>query len=284
MAKNKKRNRQKLLAKKYKSGNKISRKEVNQIAKKLNIKPGKARKISQKYSKKQGGSQTSLNPFKITNSFTQNSGGGNKQASINPFKVSNFFNQPSGRTDRHPPMANLPAYKPTKPKNNNSNQLPSLDVPDMQDHIDTSQANNQIKNDKKIGKIEDTGEVDTIGGGVDSLSEATTAGIESDAMRYDDSAYMKTINNLLTDLTSYQTKANTYSTELGSLSKKFEDFKGEGSKTFRDNKLRMLGSNSASGVRFKRSKNRGLFALGTGQFNRANRDKNASLKLGNVNL
>jgi len=281
MAKNKKRNRQKLLARKYKSGNKISRKEVKQIAKKLNIKPSKASKISQKYSKKQGGSQTSLNPFKITNSFTQNSGGGNKQASINPFKVSNSFNQPSGRTDRHPPMANLPAYKPT---NNNGNRLPSLNVPDMQDHIDTKRTKTQERNETKIGGIGDTSSVDTIGEGVDSLSETTSAGIEGDAMRYDDSAYMKTINNLLTDLTSYQTKANTYSTDLSDLSKKFEDFKGQNAKSFRDSKLRMLGSNSASGVRFKRSKNRGLFALGSGQFNRANRDKNASLKLGNVNL
>ena len=51
---------------------------------------------------------------------------------------------------------------------------------------------------------------------------------------------------------------------------------------FKTGDSQYLTNNNSRGVRLRRSKNKNLFALGTGQFNRKNRGKN--LAIGNVNL
>ena len=260
--KKRKPNRQKLLARKFKSGRKFTKKEVRQVAKKLNIKPARAKQVTKRYAK--------------------------KNQSFNPFKIAASHPASKKAPKKHPPMRNLPPYKPPNLKidkgstTGGGNKLPSLNVPDMQDHIDTTQNNNTLKNETTVGRIGDTGNLDKIGEGVDTLADDTSRDIREQVVRYDDSAYMNTISNLLSDLTDYQSKANDYSTQLNELGRKFEDYKGKDAGSFRNNQLKMVGSNNARGVRLRRSRNKNLFALGTGQFNRKNRGKN--LAIGNVNL
>ena len=264
MARKRKSNRKKLLARNYKSGKRFTKKEVKRVARKLNIKPAKAKRVTSRYAKKQAPK---------------------KQQSYNPFKAAATQPTPRSTPKRHTPMRNLPPYKLKIDKGSTTgggNKLPGLNVPDMQDHINNTQDNNELKNETTVGRIGDTGALETLGEGVDSLSDTTSSGIRDDARRYDDSAYMNTINNLLTDLTTYQDRASNYSTKLNDLSKQFNDYKGEAAGSFRNSKLKMVGSNNARGVKLRRARKDNLFALGTGQFNRKNRGKN--LSIGNVNL
>lgn len=99
--------------------------------------------------------------------------------------------------------------------------------------------------------------------------------------QYDNTAYLNQISALQSTIKGLESDVGGYQTELNTLGDKYRDMELDQAQ-FETGDSQYLSGNNARGVRLRRSRNRNLFALGTGQFNRKNRNKN--LAIGNVNL
>ena len=98
---------------------------------------------------------------------------------------------------------------------------------------------------------------------------------------YDNTAYLNQITNLQSTIKGLEGDVGGYQTELNTLGDRYKDMELDQAQ-FKTGDSQYLTNNNSRGVRLRRSKNKNLFALGTGQFNRKNRGKN--LAIGNVNL
>ena len=98
---------------------------------------------------------------------------------------------------------------------------------------------------------------------------------------YDNTEYLNQITNLQSTIKGLESDVGGYQTELNTLGDKYRDMELDQAQ-FKTGDSQYLSNNNSRGVRLRRSRNKNIFALGTGQFNRKNRGKN--LSIGNVNL
>ena len=194
---------------------------------------------------------------KITSRFTRKQNKtANNRFNLNINKTTNFDrsspNKSPLKVNSNPPPQPAPTPTPTPltvPEQIKA-EAPNVSEPETPTKTETSYNNNEALIQKLMGE-------------------------------YDNSAYMKQINDLQSTISGLETTVGGYQTELNTLGDQYKDMDLEQAQ-FKAGDSQYLSGNNSRGVRLRRSKNKNLFALGTGQFNRKNRSKN--LAIGNVNL